>query len=356
MRIKSNLSEDEFQELSRPKLKLFMSVDIVGSTHFKQRESKDRNQNWLNLFINFFQEFPDLLNTEITGLDSKLPLLRLWKALGDELIFTVELKHRKSAVQYIKALSRTMRKKVRIWHANSDATLKTLDLKGAAWLVGFPVGNAEIPLISSAGKDEENSGGTRSDDRDYIGPLVDTGFRVKEYASSRKLALSADLAYLMLVNDWDETTMQLFFEGEIPLKGVLQGKPYPIIWLDCHGHPEAEHIASSAEMNRLRDTFTGKTPAAPASLQTFLKHWLQGTQNLLCIPFIYEDLCDDFPPSPDFEKCLEASRVELRKNFYHESPADEDKAGENTMPQKVSTMIANILSDPLLSKAVKTAE
>lgn len=37
MKYQTNLTKAEFEELVRPKLKLFLSVDIVGSTEYKQR-------------------------------------------------------------------------------------------------------------------------------------------------------------------------------------------------------------------------------------------------------------------------------------------------------------------------------
>jgi hypothetical protein len=350
MRIKSNLQEAEFEELVRPKLKLFMSVDIVGSTHFKQKERKGPSQSWLNLFISFFTEFPGLLNSEIVGLDSSLPPVRLWKALGDELIFTVELKKRASAVCYIKALISALQKAVHHWHTDPvEPARRELHLKGAAWLVGFPVGNVEIPLVSSSTKEDEGAG-TCNDNRDYIGPLVDMGFRLKEYASSRRLVISADLAYLMLVSGIGGD-MALFYEGEFPLKGVLSGKPYPVIWIDCDGHPDTP--GSSAEMNRLKDGFKGATPANNGSLQKYLMLWLQGVKVCPCVPFIYQDLSKDFKPGPEFEERLRATVDDLKVSFYRENPAAVDQDGSGMVPSEVRSLIEMIQGKTTVRKEAK---
>lgn len=343
MRIKHKLQDSEFQELARPKLKLFMSVDIVGSTHFKQRDIKGPNQNWLGLFISFFTEFPSLIKAEIASLDARLDQVRLWKSLGDELIFTVELKSRASAALYVKALSQALRKAARNWHTDPlRPDRKELHLKGAAWLVGFPVGNVEIPLFSSTvSDDDDGTSPVPSDDRDYIGPLVDMGFRLKEHASSRKLALSADLAYLMLATG-SRADMVLFYEGEFPLKGVLRGKAYPIVWLDCDGHPEREDEVISAKMHRLKDELESKTAPHPNKLLNYLKLWLQGVKDCPCIPFIKQDPSEDFKPAPDFERRLEDAVTHLKKLFYEVTPEDEPGAGGSGVPPEVDSMIESI--------------
>lgn len=343
MRIKHKLQDSEFQELARPKLKLFMSVDIVGSTHFKQRDTKGPNQNWLGLFISFFTEFPSLIKAEIANLDPKLDQVRLWKSLGDELIFTIELKSRASAAVYVKALSQALRKAARNWHTDPlRPDRKELHLKGAAWLVGFPVGNVEIPLFgSSQAALDDGSAPVLSDDRDYIGPLVDMGFRLKEHASSRKLALSADLAYLMLASGIG-AGISLFYEGEFPLKGVLRGKAYPIVWLDCDGHPERDDESSSAKMHRLKDEFDGKKAPDQGKLMKYLKLWLLGVKDCPCIPFIKEDPSEDFKPAPDFEKRHEDAVTHLKKLFYEVTPEDEPGDGGSGVPPEVDSMIESI--------------
>lgn len=61
MKFQTNLTPDEFEELVRPKLKLFLSVDIVGSTEYKQRHQSSTTQDWLSLFLSFFTDFPSYL-------------------------------------------------------------------------------------------------------------------------------------------------------------------------------------------------------------------------------------------------------------------------------------------------------
>lgn len=98
-------------------------------------------------------------------------------------------------------------------------------LKGAAWLAGFPVTNAEIEIASINGTL-----------LDFIGPGMDTGFRVAKFADPRALALTPELA-LMLLDAVEATEVErrkfcVFYRGRELLKGVLGDEPFPVFWLD----------------------------------------------------------------------------------------------------------------------------
>lgn len=106
---------------------------------------------------------------------------------------------------------------------------------------------------------------------DFIGPGIDTGFRVSSFASNRKMAISVDVAYLLASNDlWrqkaknseDKTIRyihncfrliliksgfnsydtdkrsdryvnpKIHYSGTDFLKGVLGGIKYPRLWID----------------------------------------------------------------------------------------------------------------------------
>lgn len=336
MRIKVRIPQSEFEELVRPKLKLFLSVDVVGSTSFKQKDKDAHAQTWLNLFVSFFSEFPTLLIAQVASQNKKLVQPRLWKSLGDELIFTVELKDRHHAGDYLKAFAIALRKAAENWHADvENPARKELNLKGTAWLAGFPVGNVEIPLDADVDVEQ-------SDGRDYIGPLIDTGFRLKEFASSRKLVLSADLAYFVLAVG--VSGMEFFFDGEQTLKGVLRSKPYPIIWFDCDGHPEAAHTNSSAQMNRLKDVLSRCEPAKPESLKAYLRLWLEVCSSSLCIPFIYQDQIAELKPANDYEDKRERAKADLQGLFHVEDNGSSsfDGRGSPKIPKEATALLDRI--------------
>lgn len=106
----------EFEELTRSKLKVFLSVDVVGSTALKQKGRvydmqegvadhgpEFVNGDWLRFITNFYRDFPSKLVDAFEGIrdsrrgesnsnegaTTKPPIL--WKALGDELIFSAEI-------------------------------------------------------------------------------------------------------------------------------------------------------------------------------------------------------------------------------------------------------------------------
>ncbi|WP_082761024.1 hypothetical protein [Leptospira alstonii] len=94
---------------SSRKVILFLSVDIVGSTEYK---NKAQSQNhWLRFFTTFYEEFPITFLNQIEANSSlfqnlKLPLQKLWKSLGDELIFECEIKKHQEVQYLVKAFSK----------------------------------------------------------------------------------------------------------------------------------------------------------------------------------------------------------------------------------------------------------
>jgi hypothetical protein len=105
-----------------------------------------------------------------------------------------------------------------------DADRK-LDLKGAAWLAGFPVGNTMLKLRHGTDGAPELE--------DYVGPSIDNGFRLSRHASPRKFVLSVETA-LMLTGTAHAAASKpkVFLERGEELKGVLGGRPYPKLWIE----------------------------------------------------------------------------------------------------------------------------
>jgi hypothetical protein len=65
-------------------------------------------------------------------------------------------------------------------------------------------------------------------------------------ASPRKLIVSVDLALLLpsaessRPHEFIFDPMKIFFDGTVSLKGVLDGVPYPILWIDLLGSDSLE--------------------------------------------------------------------------------------------------------------------
>ena len=103
---RTELSREEFNELVEPKLRLFLSVDVIDSTKLKNDKNYG-DQGWLSFFSNFYSEFPLMLSKRVNehakGRAELPEIPTLWKCLGDELVFSVVLKSRKDAWLYMKA-------------------------------------------------------------------------------------------------------------------------------------------------------------------------------------------------------------------------------------------------------------
>lgn len=324
MTFRQRLSAEEFQELARPKLKLFLSVDVVGSTEYKQERDHKRAQHWLSFFVNFYASFPTLVKAALESekaRPSSLP--RLWKALGDELVFTVELRRREEASMHVRAFRQALCDAVRNWRRDSRQKHDLL-IKGTAWLAGFPVGNAEIPL-QSTDKDKDDEVG-----RDYIGPQVDAGFRLKDHATSGKLILSADLALLML--SAGRPGLRFYFDGDHSLKGVIRGRPYPLVWVDCDDNP-----ASARSIHVLKDKLLDRRPSAPGVLREYLRQWIAQTKGLVPMPFIVSDPFDGFRKPADYEPRREAVVRELWRLFLREG--NETEQGSTKVPAELASFM-----------------
>ena len=315
MKTKVRVSKAEFDELTRPKLKLFLSVDIVGSTELKHQGGNAKAQPWLSFFFAFFANFPTLFSEALAEQCQLGRVLeaKLWKSLGDELIFTAELKSRHDAGAYLRAFRLALLKAVENWKVTKDNS--NLLLKGTAWIAGFPVGNAEIPLESSSTAD--------TDGRDYIGPHVDAGFRLKEHSTPRKLIVSADLAYLLLGTE--NPGLDLFFDGDVSLKGVIRNKPYPIIWADCFAPGELSDLS----IHHLKDKLLGRGKADLSQLRDYLKLWLADSQGHVPIPFIINDPFEDLQAPLDFERKREAVIAELQNHIFVQE--DEESKGKDQL-------------------------
>lgn len=262
-------------------LLLFLSVDVVGSTAYKNNNREtDGVQPWLQFFKDFYQDFPEFLTRASCGQGTKVNPV-IWKTAGDELIFTVPLACHTEALKHVIAFQ------CAIGQYAAETTKKKLPLgfKGCVWVAGFPVINAEV----------RPSGG--SSGPDYIGPLVDAGFRLAKFADERKLVVSVELA-LLLAEAADEMHMNpvFYYDGKHVLKGVLSERPYPIIWLDMlNGNKPLEE-----ELQGLT-----RLPASTKKLSEFCREFINSVSPHLVVPYI--DQCAKFSTIPESHRAILAT-------------------------------------------------
>lgn len=201
-------------------LRLFLSTDVAGSTEFKVGLARQRGTGWLDVFRNFFRNFPILMMGQV-GMEflteDTLPEMTVWKFMGDETIFVCV----PASPEEVTLLVRAHLNAMASYEAQYLADLP-LRLKGSAWLARFPSPNIEIE-VPELGR----SGGTAQ--TDFIGPDIDLGFRLGKFAWPATVSVSLDLLDVVL-HAGNRDLLDFFLVGREPLKGVLFGRPYPAIW------------------------------------------------------------------------------------------------------------------------------
>lgn len=208
-------------------LKLFLSADLMGSTALKSEAGgADVNPIWLETFLDFYDEFPSTFKDEQQRFNCKD--VSFWKGVGDELLWVATLHKGGEAL----AVLRAFKSAIETYNRRLEEFDKKVRLKGAAWIAGFPITHKVVSL-------PENGA-------DYIGPYIDTGFRLSRFSSQMKMVISVDLAWLILncrALPAELKDLPLRFDESESMKGVLGGRPYPIIWIQCESPLEAQEYA-----------------------------------------------------------------------------------------------------------------
>lgn len=221
---------------------LFLSCDLQNSTQFKQNEEND----WLKTFLAFYTEFPSILSAEVSksceGLGTRLSL---WKAIGDELIFSVLIRSEKECSDAVDVWRNAM-----LAFEQQHLLAKTpMTLKGGAFLATVPAPDRRVAIprrvqaqdaesqIDAEAANETTLNAASPDDNafaiDFVGPSIDTGFRVLKYATREYFVLTAEVAHLLFkhysAEELDDRNAYLV--GAHVLKGVWGGQPYPVFAL-----------------------------------------------------------------------------------------------------------------------------
>ncbi|TGM12094.1 hypothetical protein EHQ81_13535 [Leptospira selangorensis] len=274
------------------KIVLFLSADIVGSTEYK---NKSKTQNaWLRFFTTFYKDFPTTFLRkleEVRDPNSYKP--EVWKSLGDEIIFKVEIKKHEEAQEIVKAFA------CAVFDYSASIREESLSLKGSAWIAGFPVINAEFAT-------ETNSKNVM----DFIGPQMDIGFRIGKYASELKFIISVEL--LILLAETSSTFFKFHLEEPQILKGVLNQKPYPILWIK-------NDKAKENRLNSLMKLYLNHCETS--DLNEYCREFLLSAGKPFMIPYLTEDL--HFQILPEW---YEQEYEQKRQLFYN----FEDDFGEES--------------------------
>lgn len=266
------------------RLRLFQSVDLVGSTAFKSKYAKwetgASNAVWVTQIQHFYREFPKLLaaNFQKEAKSGRAP--SVWKTIGDEIIFCCRLQ----SLEHLAACSTAFMRSLEAYGARLDDFDRSLDVKGAAWVAAFPGPNVSVDIASIRSPDsatlsssdladeqDELRADTKPSDFDFLGQHIDAGFRSARAATSDSMSLSLELAYLLAEAEGmkrpNGTTFH--YHGRHALKGVINDRPYPVVTIDME-RKETRRRVLQAE----RD-ITKFEPAKPHHLKNYLAAFME---------------------------------------------------------------------------------
>lgn len=226
-----------------PAVVMFMSADVVGSTSFKVQAQRERS-DWLDAFATLFRELPLVFMGQVAEAfieHDDVPEAGVWKVMGDEVILIAMPASLAAAEALTVAFCNTV--------LRADERLKArwpLRLRGCCWAAEIGQRNRRIEIPEMFG------GQDGSPYADFLGPDVDTGFRLSAHAGHGEVIISPNL--LESIARLDRGLLQFHPAGEAKLKGVLQGAAFPL-WIVStteNRRPQASAAEVAASLSAFR--------------------------------------------------------------------------------------------------------
>lgn len=249
-------------DLSKPeyRVRLFLSVDLTGSTDFKARIGHT-SLVWLKAFQKFYGEFPSMFARNYAEACGVIPdigpaeaecLPKVWKTIGDEILFVNRVDSITHLGAYVSSFAETLKD-----FGGDIYDIHQLNTKGNGWIAAFPSPNCSISL--SKGADDPLSGSneilTEDFERqvdeaphkfDFLGKGIDGGFRISRNSTIDTFTISPALAYLLCRakrnNETTKFDCDFQFHEPQQLKGVVGGKHYPIVSIDTNRDQQQKQI------------------------------------------------------------------------------------------------------------------
>lgn len=295
-----------------------MSVDLVGSTAFKASKKHSEPQTgsaspaWVDEFRTFYKDFPIEVTkayelvTRAFG-DELLEYVddrpRVWKTIGDEIIFC----GRVSTVEHAAACVSAFLKALEHYSKRLEDDDKPLRLKGAGWLAAFPAPNISIAVTSDPAIGHPVVGAVLSEnteefeleaDRipskfDFLGKGIDTGFRIAKNASEDRFVTSVQLGFVLARAATKKKFPHSFgYHGREPLKGVIDGAPYPIVSVDT------ERSDLKSRLKSREAALTGEPAVEAYALCDFLETFMETANiEIPCLGASQTPWQDEWPES-----------------------------------------------------------
>lgn len=219
------------------------------------------------IFQSFYTEYAELFRRkhlqlidhspyQNDSLKTRPPLL--WKTVGDEIIFVNTVESCFEVFYFVKAFSEALQEYDQM--LKDDKKTSNLGVKGSAWIASFPFPNSTImiPDLSKGGEGDltfhesiESSADNHPHLHEFLGKGLDYGFRISQHSSDDFFAVSPALANILAragVNeDYGNLGVQLRIKEPVKLKGVLDGRDYPVIGIPIYKSEEWAELRQKQE-------------------------------------------------------------------------------------------------------------
>lgn len=221
---------------------MFMSADVVGSTSFKVQAQR-AEEDWLEAFASLFRELPLVFMGQVAlAFDEhdEVPQTGVWKVMGDEVILIAQPETAAAAEAFTVAFCNTVRQCDR-----RLAERWPLNLRGTCWAARLGKRNRRIEIPEMFG------GHDGSPYVDFLGPDVDTGFRLSAHAGHGEVIVSPNLLESLAARE--HTPLRFHDAGSASLKGVVQGQPFPLWIASADGQSQRPSSPAAAVSRALSD-------------------------------------------------------------------------------------------------------
>ena len=154
----------------------------------------------------------------------------------------------------------------------ADGETKSLDVKGNGWLASFPYPNQtvtkgsqrdEIAAESIPDEELEKAADLEPANYEFLGPGIDSGFRISRNSTTSFFTLSPALAHALCRantnRDYEKFSFDLKYGGVNHLKGVIREEAYPIVGITTERDKDrSELLRRQAELDGTPQLEAGK--------------------------------------------------------------------------------------------------
>jgi hypothetical protein len=334
------------------RVRLFLSVDLTGSTAHKSRAS---SFEWIKAFQHFYGEFPKLYQkqfesvcADIGGMsdNEKSDTPKIWKTIGDEILFVNRVESVTHLGAYVSAFSNALH-----FFGEHIGPFGDLNTKGNGWIAAFPSPNRSIGIHTNGrsdpfsgtndlpSEDLEAAVDQKPQEYDFLGTGIDGGFRIARNSTIDAFTISPALAYLLVKakTNPDATKFDATFRfHELQsFKGVLGERPYPIISIDTMRSEEQREL-------RQLETALLNTPNNvdnPEQLRNYLEQFIKlHNVEMPCLKLSHSDAA---PTLPDhYLTYVDQWEAEYQKNQGDMASLNEDgdASQDSEMPSADETV------------------